>query len=167
MNNSINRQRLQSMDMRFFWVGDKVAQEMYKLRWHPGQENLANYQSKHHVMPHHINLCPWYLHMKNFPRFLPRAQKPSALKGCVGTRNDGYIWKVLLPRAPQIQSTSHMTSYKAVTRDTVMKPVTAPHTCYSQVTCVPTWSNLMMRLLAGLGRCIDACIIPISPVWLL
>jgi hypothetical protein len=31
------------MDMRFFWVGDKVAQEMYKLRWHTGQENMANY----------------------------------------------------------------------------------------------------------------------------
>jgi hypothetical protein len=42
-NNTIKRQRLQSMDMRFFWVGDKVAQEIYKLRWHPGQENLADY----------------------------------------------------------------------------------------------------------------------------
>jgi hypothetical protein len=69
------------MDMRFFWVGDKVAQEMYKLRWQPGQKNLANYQSKHHAMSHHINVRPWYLHMENSPRFLPRAQKPSALKG--------------------------------------------------------------------------------------
>jgi hypothetical protein len=44
--------------MRFFWVGDKVAQEMYKLRWHPGQKNLADYQSKHHVMSHHIMYAP-------------------------------------------------------------------------------------------------------------
>jgi len=62
-NNTIKRQRLRCMDMRFFWVGDKVAQEIYKLSWHPGQENLADYQSKHHVMSHHINVCPWYLHM--------------------------------------------------------------------------------------------------------
>jgi hypothetical protein len=82
-NNTIKRQWLQSMDMRFFWVGDKVAQEMYKLRWYPGQENLADYRSKHHAMSHHINVRPWYLHMENSPRFLPRAQKPSALKGCV------------------------------------------------------------------------------------
>ncbi len=150
-----------------FWVGDKVAQEMHKLRWHPGQENLADYQSKHHVMSHHINICPWYLHMKNSPRFLLRAQKPSALKGCVGTLNDGYIQKVLLPRAPWIQGASHMTSYGAIMRDAVTKPVTAPHTYYLQVIRVPTWSDLMMRSLTGLGRCIDACIIPFSPVWLL
>jgi hypothetical protein len=105
------------MHMRFFWVGDKVAQEMYKLRRHPGQENLANYQSKHHAMSHHINVRPWYLHMENSPRFLPRAQKSSALKGCVGTLDDGYIHNVPLPRAPWIQSTSHVTCHRAIMRD--------------------------------------------------
>jgi hypothetical protein len=47
VNNTINRQHSRSMEMRFFWVGDKIAQEMYSLKWHPGQENLADYQSKH------------------------------------------------------------------------------------------------------------------------
>jgi hypothetical protein len=116
-NNTIKRQQLQSMDMRFFWVGDKVAQEMYILRWHPGQETLANYQSKHHAMSHHTNVRPWYLHMKNSPRFLPRAQKPSAMKGCVGTLEDGYVHNVPLPRAPRIQSKSHVTCHGAVMRD--------------------------------------------------
>jgi hypothetical protein len=105
------------MDMRFFCVGDKIAQEMYKLRWHPGQETLADYQSKHHAMSHHIIVRPWYLHMENSPRFLPRAQKPSALKKCVGTLNDGYIRNVPLPRAPRIQSASLVTCHGAVTRD--------------------------------------------------
>ncbi len=45
-NNTIKRQQLHSMEMQYFWVGDKVAQEMYTLSWHPGQENLANYQIK-------------------------------------------------------------------------------------------------------------------------
>jgi hypothetical protein len=155
------------MDMQFFWVGDKVAHEMYNLDWHPGQENLVDYQSKHHVASHHVNVRPGYLLLKNSPRFLPRAQKPSALKGCIGTLNDGYIRKVPLPKPPWLQSASHVTSYGAVMRDTVTEPITAPLTCYSQVTHVPTWSNLMMRLLAGLGRCVDARIIPFSPVWLL
>jgi hypothetical protein len=53
-NNTVKQQRSRSMEMRFFWVGDKVAQDMFTLRWHPGQENLADYQSKHHVGPHHI-----------------------------------------------------------------------------------------------------------------
>ena len=47
-NNTIKRQHLGSMEMRFFWVEDKIAQEMYLLKWHSGQENLADYQSKHH-----------------------------------------------------------------------------------------------------------------------
>jgi hypothetical protein len=53
-NNTVKRQQSQSMEMRFFWVGDKVVQDMFALRWHPGQENLADYQSKHHVGSHHI-----------------------------------------------------------------------------------------------------------------
>jgi hypothetical protein len=68
-------------------------------------------------MLHHINVCPWYLHMENSPRFLPRAQKPSALKGCVGTLDDGYVHNVPLPRAPWIQSTSHLTCHGAITCD--------------------------------------------------
>ncbi len=68
-NNTIKRQPSRSMEMRFFWIGDKVAQEMYALNWHPGQENLANYQSKHHVGSHHIAVRPWYLHMENSPRY--------------------------------------------------------------------------------------------------
>ncbi len=116
-NNTMKRQWSQSMNMRFFWVGDKVAQEMYKLRWHPCQENLADYQSKHHAMSHHIKVRPWYLHMENSPRFLPRAQKPSTLKGCVGTLDDGYVCILPLPRGPRIQSASHVTCHKAITRD--------------------------------------------------
>ncbi len=56
----------------------------------------------------------------------------------VGTLKDGYIQKVPLPRAPRIQSASHMCD----TRDT----------CYlEQVPRIPTWSDLV-RSLAGLGR---------------
>jgi hypothetical protein len=33
------------MEMKFFWVGDKVAQEMYDITWYPGLENLADYQA--------------------------------------------------------------------------------------------------------------------------
>ena len=97
-NNTVKRQRARAMEMRFFWVGDKVAQDMYDIGWHPGQENLADYQSKHHVGSHHVNVRPYYLHMDNSPRFLPRAMRPSTLKGCVGTLKDGYIRKVPLPR---------------------------------------------------------------------
>jgi hypothetical protein len=43
-NNTVKRQRSQSMEMRFMWVGDKASQsqEMFDLTWHPGIENLAD-----------------------------------------------------------------------------------------------------------------------------
>ena len=76
---------------------------MYALHWHPGQENLANYQSKHHTGAHHTKVRPWYLHEDNLPKELPGALRPSALKGCVGTLDGGYNRKVPLPRAPRLQ----------------------------------------------------------------
>jgi hypothetical protein len=138
-NKTIKRQHFRSMEMRFFWIGDNVAQEMYALNWHPGQENLADYQNKHHVGSHHVAVRPWYLHMGNFSRVLPQAVRLSALKGCVGILKDRYIRKEPLPQAPRIQHASH-TSH--MIHDT---------SYLSQVPRIPTWSDLT-RSLAGLGR---------------
>jgi hypothetical protein len=55
--------------------------------------------------------------MENSPCFLPRAQTLSALKGCVGTLDDGYLCKVLLPRAPQIQSPGPVTCAAVMARE--------------------------------------------------
>jgi hypothetical protein len=131
-NNTIKQQQSRSMEMRFFWVRDKVAQER--------QENLADYQSKHHMGSHHIAVQPWYLHTENSPRVLPRALRPSTLKGCVRTLQNGFTQNVPLPRVvPRIQSATHVTSHGA-----------DPDTCYSQIPRVPMCSNLN-GLLQGLG----------------
>jgi hypothetical protein len=137
--------------MRFFWVGGKVARDMYKLTWHPKMENLADYQGKHHVGSYHTAIRPYYLHQENSLRILPHALRPCTLKGCVGTLDGGYVCNVPLPRVPQLQSTSLMTS-KTRTQDT----------CYSQVPRVPTWIDLT-RLLAGMGR----RMLLFAPVWLM
>jgi hypothetical protein len=118
------------MEMRFFWIGEKIAQEIYDVSWHLGQENLADYQSKHHIETHHKAVCPWYWHEADSPWLLLRAARPNTLKGCVGTLKDGYVHKVPLPRVPNIQSASLMTDSPT------------PSTCYLQVPRVPTWSDL-------------------------
>ncbi len=139
MNNTIKRQRYRSMKMRFFLIGDKVAQEMYALKWHPGQENLANYQSKHHVGSHHVAVRLWYLHMEKSPQVLPWAVRPSTLKGSVRALKEGYICRVPLLQAPRIQQASHASNVPR-------------NTCYlAQVPPFSTWSDLT-RSLAGLGR---------------
>jgi hypothetical protein len=154
-NNMVKYQRLRSMEMRYFGVGDKEAQEMFKLLWHPGLENLADYQSKNHAGSHHAAVRPYYLHMENSPR-LPRALRLSTLKECVGTIEGGYIHNIPLPRVPRVQSASLITSTSCETT------IASIDTCYSQVQGVCTWSYLA-KLLAGLGR----NILPFSPVWLM
>jgi hypothetical protein len=116
-NNTIKRQQSRSMEMRYFWVGDKVVQESYIIKWYPGQENLADYQSKHHLGSHHQAICPWYLPERNSPLVLPRATRPSTLKGCVGNLPKGYIRNVPLPRVPRQQSI----------RQSQVLPNTIPH----------------------------------------
>jgi hypothetical protein len=79
-NSTVKQQCSRSMEMHFFWISDKCAPEMYALHWHPGQENLADYQSKHHTGTHHTAVCPWYLHESNSLHLLPQVKAPSALK---------------------------------------------------------------------------------------
>jgi hypothetical protein len=105
-NNTIKWQRLRAMEMRYFWTCEKDAQNVYSFKWYPGMENLADYQSKHHPGAHHTAVWP-FLHEENSPMELPRAIRPSTLKGCVETLKDGYVGNIPLPQVPQIQSASH------------------------------------------------------------
>jgi hypothetical protein len=150
-NSTVKRQCSRSMEMRFFWISDKCAQDMYALHWHPGQENLADYQSKHHTGAHHSKVRPWYLHESNSPRELPRALRPSALKGCVGTQDGGYLNKVPLPRVPLLQSTVLSLAH------------VNPSTCYLQVPRIPTWSD---HARSHLGA-IRSTMLPLAPRWLM
>jgi hypothetical protein len=146
-NNTTKRQRSHSMEMQYFWVGDKIAQDMFALHWHPGQENLADYQSKHHIGSHHLAVRPWYLHMHDSPKLLPRSLWPSALKGCVGTLQNGYLCKVTLPRVPQVQRASPTAVAAALLGN--------PHdTSYLPDPRILLYNNLSRLLLAVGKRCL-------------
>eukprot|EP00804_Cyclotella_cryptica_P009770 CCRYP_013223-RA/>CCRYP_013223-RA protein AED:0.41 eAED:0.41 QI:0/0/0/1/0/0/4/0/726 len=93
------------MEMRFFWVTDQVNQNFFNVRWQPGQENLADYFTKHFEPRHHLNVRPWYLHTSASPTLLPRANALSSLQGCVGTLPNGYTCASPLPRIPR--ATAH------------------------------------------------------------
>ena len=97
-NDTVKKQRSRSMEMRFFWITDQVKIGNFDVRWHPGQENRADYYTKHFDGRHHQAVRPWYLHEKNSPRVLPRAAAPSALRGCVGNIPNGYNRTCPLPR---------------------------------------------------------------------
>ena len=62
------------MDMRFWWLTDRVAQRMFNVSWAPGHTNLADYFSKHQPVKHVRNLRPLYTSQTDSPR---------SLQGCV------------------------------------------------------------------------------------
>ena len=82
VNSTIKHQRSRTFNMRYFWLLDQKVQKYFKFKYHPGQENLGNYPNKHHTGPIHQHVRPYYLHIENSPRLLPRALKLSSRRGC-------------------------------------------------------------------------------------
>jgi hypothetical protein len=75
-NDTVKKQCSRSMEMCFFWIGDQVKRQFFKVY---GQENLADYFTKHFHAKHHQAVRQWYLYAPGAPRRLPRAAAPSTL----------------------------------------------------------------------------------------
>ena len=74
LNGTIKQQRSKAIDMRFYWLKDRAEQGQFKIYWAPGEENWADYFTKHHSATHHKTLRPVYL---------KEPDSPSDLQGCV------------------------------------------------------------------------------------
>ena len=106
VNSTIKRQRSRAMNMRYFWLLCHEAQRILNVSYHPGHENLGDYQTKLHNGAHHQRVRPFYLHTKQSPKWLQRAQRPSVRKGCVGRTGDPYMRRTPLPEIPSGLHTS-------------------------------------------------------------
>jgi len=62
INDTVKQKRSKAIDMRFYWVRDRVSQGQFKIHWKKGQDNLGDYFTKHHPTSHHIAMRPVYLH---------------------------------------------------------------------------------------------------------
>ena len=49
------------MDMRFYWIRDRVKQGQFLIHWRKGSENMADYYTKHHSPSHHRKKRSQYL----------------------------------------------------------------------------------------------------------
>ena len=105
VNGTVKRQRLRSMEMKYFYSCDQVKRNQFDLQYHPGQENLGYNTSKHHGSKHHRDVRPIYLHMQNSPRTLARAMTPSSLRRCVGNLPKGSTRPAPLTQLPGVQRT--------------------------------------------------------------
>ena len=74
INGTVKQQRSKAIDMRFYWLKDRVQQGQFKIFWEPGDESWAGYFTKHHPPTHHAKVRPTYLKEES---------SPSGLQGCI------------------------------------------------------------------------------------
>ena len=103
-NDTVKKHRSRPMEMRYFYSCDQVKMGNFNVQYHPGLECLGDYPSKHRITAHHQNVRPIYLYTKESPLFLPRAPKPSDLRGCVDKTLAGYKRGLPLPVIPRSRS---------------------------------------------------------------
>jgi hypothetical protein len=66
-NGTIKQKRTKAMDMRFYWIKDRVEQGQFNVYWGPGFQNLADYFTKHHSPAHHKIIRDIYIHSDEQP----------------------------------------------------------------------------------------------------
>jgi hypothetical protein len=84
VNKTVKLKRSKAMDMRFYWVQDRIDQQQLKVYWAPGSLNLGDYVTKHHPAPHHAKMRRYYTHQHDSPTLLPGTAY-MAVRGCVDT----------------------------------------------------------------------------------
>jgi hypothetical protein len=57
-NDSVKQRRSKAMDMRYYWIRDRVRQGQFHVYWRRGSSNRADYYTKHHPAKHHIRERP-------------------------------------------------------------------------------------------------------------
>ena len=60
MNQTVKQKRSKAIDMRYYWLRDRVEQLQFRILWQPGTTNKADYFTKHHSPAHHIEMRDTY-----------------------------------------------------------------------------------------------------------
>jgi hypothetical protein len=61
-NDTVKQKRSKAIDMRFYWIRDRVRQGQFHIYWKKGILNRADYFTKHHPASHHQQIRSSYLH---------------------------------------------------------------------------------------------------------
>ena len=62
-NDTVKQRRSKAIDMRFYWVQDRVKQGQFYIYWRRGKDNnKADYFTKHHPTKHHREMRRLYIH---------------------------------------------------------------------------------------------------------
>jgi hypothetical protein len=69
-NKTVKQRRSKAIDVRFYWVRDRVQQGQFHIYWAPGSVNFGDYYTQHHSPAHHKRLRPIYLYTTTSPSSL-------------------------------------------------------------------------------------------------
>lgn len=58
LKRTMKQKHSKAIDMRFYWVRDRVHQNQFLIYWRPGSHNVGDYVSKHHPPGHHCRMRP-------------------------------------------------------------------------------------------------------------
>ena len=58
LKSTMKQKRSKAIDMRFYWVKDRVKQNQVLMYWIPGANYVGDYVSKHHSPAHHQTMRP-------------------------------------------------------------------------------------------------------------
>jgi hypothetical protein len=61
VNETVKQRRSEAIDMRFYWIRDRIKQGQFIIHWRAGKDNLADSFTKHHSPVHHRLVCSRYL----------------------------------------------------------------------------------------------------------
>ena len=62
LTGNMRRKKSKAFDMRFHWMKDRILQKQFYLYWMRGQDNLADYFTKHFPPLYHRLIRYQYLH---------------------------------------------------------------------------------------------------------
>ena len=63
INSSIRQKKSKAMDMRFYWIKDRVSQKHFLVYWEAGLTNKGDYYTKHFPASHHTQVRSQYVHI--------------------------------------------------------------------------------------------------------
>ncbi len=97
VNDTVKQKRSKAMDMRFYWVKDRVRNGDFIIHWRRGTDNMADYFTKHHSPSHHRLMRSTYFQLPSANAVTTRLSR-----GCVdvfpaGTRKPARALPITIP----------------------------------------------------------------------
>ena len=75
INNTMKQKRSKAIDVRFYWIRDRVSQGQFRVYWDSGKNNIADFYTKHHPPSYHKQMRPIHTYIEG--------RSPTSLQGCV------------------------------------------------------------------------------------